>query len=115
MADNGPPNPQPNPNEPWLDALTFEQVAQLVNEVSPEVLDQRASAFDQGGARLQDVLDQVRHEMNNVREAWSGTASDDFAALVQAVTAKVGTVLAFLQNPGYGATLRGLGDRLADA
>lgn len=114
MADNGPANPQPNPNEPWLEALTFEQIAQLVNEVGPEVFYQRASAFDQAGARLQDVLDQVRHEMNLVREAWTGTASDDFAALVRDVTAKVSGVLQFLQSPGYGATLRDAGDRLAD-
>lgn len=114
MADNGPPNPPPNPNEPWLEALTFEQIAQLVNEVSPEVFYQRASAFDQAGGRLQDVLDQIRHEMNLVRESWTGTASDDFDSLVRDVTAKVGGVLAFLQSPGYGATLRSAGDQLAD-
>lgn len=115
MADNGPPNPPPNPNEPWLEALTFEQIAQLVNEVSPEVFYRRASAFDQAGGRLQDVLDQIRREMNLVRESWTGTASDDFDSLVRDVTAKVGGVLQFLQNPGYGATLRNAGDQLADA
>ena len=114
MADNGPPNPPPNPNEPWLEALTFEQIAQLVNEVSPDVFYTRASAFDQAGGRLQDVLDQIRHEMNLVREAWTGTASDDFDSLVRDVTAKVGGVLQFLQSPGYGATLRNAGDQLAD-
>ncbi|TDV42170.1 WXG100 family type VII secretion target [Actinophytocola oryzae] len=115
MPDGSPPNPPPNPNDPWLEGLTFEQIAQLINEVSPDVFYQRASAFDQSGGRFQDVLDRVRHEMNLVREAWTGKASDDFDAVVREVTSKISNVLQFLQNPGYGATLRDAGDRLADA
>ncbi|MFL6119323.1 MAG: hypothetical protein ACJ73U_06875, partial [Actinophytocola sp.] len=49
-----------------------------------------------------------------VRENWTGKASEDFDAVVRAVTAKMSGVLQFLQNPGYGATLRAAGDRLAD-
>jgi WXG100 family type VII secretion target len=115
MVDGSPPNPPPNPNDPWLEGLTFEQIAQLVNEISPDVFYQRASAFDQSGGRFQDVLDRVRHEMNLVREAWTGKASEDFDAVVREVTSKIGNVLQFLQNPGYGATLRAAGDRLAEA
>jgi uncharacterized protein YukE len=114
MVAGSPPNPQPLPDEPWLASLTYEQLARLVEEVSPDVFYQRASAFDQAGARLQDVLDQVRHEMNTVREHWHGTAADDFDDLVRDVTGKVAGVLQFVQAPGYGAALRDAGDRLAD-
>jgi uncharacterized protein YukE len=114
MPDGSPPNPQPNPNDPWLEGLTFEQISQLVMEINPDVFYQRASAFDQSGARFQDVLDLVRHEMNFVREAWTGKASDDFDAVVRELTGKISGVLQFLQNPGYGAVLRDAGDRLAD-
>ncbi len=109
-----PPNPQPDPAEPWLDTLTFEQAAQLVAGVSPEVFYLRAAAFDRAGARIQDVLDQVRREMNTVREVWTGRAAEDFDAIVREVTAKVSGALHHLQQPGYGATLRAAGDRLAD-
>jgi uncharacterized protein YukE len=114
MPDGSPPNPQPNPSDPWLEGLTFEQISQLVNEINPDVFYQRASAFDQSGARFQDVLDLVRHEMNFVREAWTGKASEDFDAVVRELTGKIGNVLQFLQSPGYGAILRDAGDRLAD-
>src|SRR6476469_5214030 len=114
MPDGSPLNPQPNPNDPWLEGLTFEQVSQLVMEINPDVFYQRASAFDQAGARFQDVLDLVRHEMNFVREAWTGKAAEDFDAVVRELTGKSGGVLQVLQSPGYGAILRDAGDRLAD-
>ena len=113
MADDGPPNPPPNPTDPWLESLTFEQIAQLVNEVNPEVFYQRASAFDQGAGGLQHVLDRVRHELNALRESWNGKGSDDFDALAREVTGKANTMLQFLQSPGYGAILRNAGDQLA--
>jgi uncharacterized protein YukE len=114
MPDGSPPNPQPNPNDPWLEGLTFEQIAQLVTEINPDVFYQRAAAFEQAGTRFQDVLDLVRHEMNFVREAWTGKASEDFDAVVRELTGKIGNVLQFLHSPGYGAILRDAGDRLAD-
>lgn len=114
MADGSPGNPQPLPTEPWLEGLTFEQIEQIVTEVSPDAFYQRASAFDQAGARMQDVLDRIRHEMNALREVWGGASSDDFDALVREVTGKAGGMLQFLRDPGYGTTLRDVGDRLAD-
>ena len=113
MADSSPPNPQPNPNDPWLEGLNFDQVGQLINEVSPEVFHQRAAAFDQAGARLQEVLDLVKREMNAVHEAWRSKAAEDFDAVVRQVTGKVDQVLQHLQSPGYGSVLRDAGGRLA--
>lgn len=113
MPNGAPPNPQPNPDDPWLEGLTFEQISQLVMEINPDVFYQRALAFDQSGWRFQDVLDLIRHEMNSVREAWTGTAAEDFDSVVRELTGKIGNVLQFLQNPGYGAILRDAGDRLA--
>lgn len=113
MPDDGPPNPPPNPTDPWLEGLTFEQIAQLVNEVNPDVFYQRASAFDQGAGGLQHVLDRVRHELNVLRESWNGKGSDDFDALAREVTGKADSLLQFLQNPGYGTVLRNAGDQLA--
>ena len=69
MADGSPGNPPPAPDDPHLESLTFEQLAQRVNEVSPDAFYRRADAFDKAGARLQDAVDRVRHEMNILRTA----------------------------------------------
>src|SRR3954454_12989558 len=113
MADNAPANPPPVPDDPMLAQLTFEQFAQLVNEVSPEVFYQRAEAFDRASARLQDAVEQIRRELNIVRGAWTGGGADDFDALAKEVTGGVTSALQTMNSPGYGAVLRAAGDTLA--
>ncbi|ALG10357.1 hypothetical protein [Kibdelosporangium phytohabitans] len=100
-------------DDPMLEALTFDQLAQLVNEVSPEAFYLRAAAFDQAAARLQDVLDQIRHQLNIVQDSWTGKVSDEFDSLARGVSGQTTVVLQFLQNPGYGSILREAGDLLA--
>lgn len=116
MADGTPgtpPTPPPVIDDPMLEVLTFDQLAQLVNEVIPDAFYQRAAAFDQAAARLQDVLDQIRHQLNHVQEVWTGGVSEDFDNLAREVAGRVTVVLQFLQNPGYGSILRTAGDVLA--
>ncbi|GAA4531758.1 WXG100 family type VII secretion target [Amycolatopsis samaneae] len=113
MADGAPGNPPPVPDDPVLKQLTFEQLAQLVNEVSPEVFYQRAEAFERASARLQDAVEQVRRQLNIVRGAWTGGGADDFDALAKEVTGKVTGALQTMNTPGYGSVLRAAGDTLA--
>lgn len=113
MAEGTPGNPPLVINDPMLEVLTFDQLAQLVNEVAPDAFYQRAAAFDQAAVRLQDVLDQIRHQLNLVQEVWTGRVSEDFDNLVREISGRVTVVLQFLQNPGYGSILRTAGDVLA--
>ncbi|MFD9888103.1 hypothetical protein ACFWY9_02085 [Amycolatopsis sp. NPDC059027] len=113
MPDGAPGNPPPNPDDPVLKQLNFDQIAQLVNEVSPDVFYQRAEAFDRAAARLQDAVEQIRRQLNIVREAWTGGGADDFDALAKEVTGRVSGVVQVMRSPGYGVVLRAAGDTLA--
>ncbi|GAA1029698.1 MULTISPECIES: WXG100 family type VII secretion target [Amycolatopsis] len=104
---------QPVLDNPELDALTFDQLAQLISEVSPDAFYQRAAAFDRAAARLHDVLDQVRRQLRYVQEAWTSKGSEDFDSIANEVVARAQTVLLALENPGYGKVLRQAGDVLA--
>ncbi|MFE3785972.1 WXG100 family type VII secretion target [Amycolatopsis sp. NPDC059090] len=104
---------EPVADNPSLDALTFDQLAQLIIEVSPDAFYQRAGAFDRAAARLHDVLDQARRQLRQVQEAWTSKGSDDFDSIAQEVLARAQTVLTALENPGYGTVLRHAGDVLA--
>ncbi|ONI87845.1 hypothetical protein ALI144C_07840 [Actinosynnema sp. ALI-1.44] len=107
------PPPPPVLDDPMLEALTFDQLTQLVAEVGPDAFYVRAAAFDQAAGRLQDVLDQIRRQLNIVRESWTGKVSDEFDALAREISGRMDVVLQFLQNPGYGSVLRKAGDLLA--
>ncbi|WP_370948064.1 WXG100 family type VII secretion target [Amycolatopsis sp. cg5] len=96
-----------------LSGLSFEQLAQLVNEVGPEAFYQRAAAFDQAGARLQDVLDQVRREERAMQEFWDGQVAESFGNVVYELTVRITSLLQTIQSPGYGTLLRQAGDQLA--
>ncbi|MFE0022040.1 hypothetical protein [Amycolatopsis sp. NPDC059021] len=113
MPDGAPGNPPPNPDDPVLKQLNFDQIAQLVNEVSPDVFYQRAEAFDRAAARLQDAVEQIRRQLNIVREAWTGGGAEDFDALAKEVTGRVSGVVQVMRSPGYGVVLRAAGDTLA--
>jgi uncharacterized protein YukE len=113
MADGAPGNPSPVTDDPVLEVLTFDQLTQLVNEVTPDAFYQRAAAFDQAAVRLQDVLDQIRHQLNLVQEVWTGGVSEEFDNLARENSGRITVVLQFLQNPGYGSILRAAGDALA--
>ncbi|MEV0679409.1 WXG100 family type VII secretion target [Actinosynnema sp. NPDC050436] len=93
--------------------LTFEQAAQAVNEVSPDVFYLRAAAFDRAAEEFQDVLDRMRRRLNAVQDVWTGRGSDEFDALAREVSGRVAVVSQFLRGPGYGSVLRGAGDVLA--
>ncbi|GAA1981830.1 WXG100 family type VII secretion target [Amycolatopsis minnesotensis] len=113
MADGAPGNPPPVPDDPVLKGLNFDQLAQLVNEVSPEVFYQRAEAFDRAAARLREAVEQVRRELNVVRDAWTGGGADEFDALAKEVTGRVTGAVQTMGSPGYGTVLRAAGDVLA--
>jgi len=99
--------------DPALENLTVDQLAQLINEISPETFYQQAQDFDHAAWRLQEVLDAFRHESRLVQEAWTGQISESFENLTQGVSSTITTVLQLMQNPGYGTRLRQAGDALA--
>lgn len=99
--------------DPVLETMTFDQLAQLIDEVSPDAFYQRAAAFDQAAARLQDVLDRIRRQLRLVQESWSSKSAEDFDAVAREVVGQATNVLQAVQNPGYGALLRRAGDALA--
>src|SRR5262249_43179326 len=113
MVDTTPGTPPPVTDDPVLEVLTFDQLAQLMNEVTPDAFYQRAAAFEQAAVRLQDVVDQIRHQLNRVHEVWAGRGSEEFDNLAREISGRTTIVLQFLQNPGYGSILRTAGDALA--
>ncbi|MDT8912075.1 WXG100 family type VII secretion target [Amycolatopsis sp. PS_44_ISF1] len=113
MTDPAAGNPAPLPDDPMVRLLNFDQLAQLVNEVSPDVFHQRADAFERAAARLRDAVGQLRRQLNIVRDAWTGDGADDFDALAREVTGRVTGTVQTMSIPGYGAVLRAAGDALA--
>jgi len=110
------PDPAPPPIiDPALENLNVDQLAQLVNAISPDVFYQRAQAFDTAAARLQDVRDAFRRAARQLQEAWSGKIAESFEGVAQEFTGTVTNVLQPLQDPGYGTRLRQAGDALATA
>ncbi|GAB3733677.1 hypothetical protein GCM10027598_58510 [Amycolatopsis oliviviridis] len=108
--------PEPDPvDDPELQLLTADQLAQLINEVSPNVFYERAAAFDTAMARLEQVQDDLRRQTRNLWEAWTGRGADSFEELVQRVTGATGSVVQAMATPGYGEALRRTGDALAHA
>lgn len=108
-----PENPPPLAVEPELDALTPDQLAQLITEVAPDVFYQRAAAFEQAGTRLQDVLERIRHQLNVVQESWTGNGASEFDALARALVGKLGDVVDAMENPAYSTIMNSTGDVLA--
>ncbi|ANN15884.1 hypothetical protein SD37_09665 [Amycolatopsis orientalis] len=98
--------------DPALETLTFEQLAQLVNEISPEVFYERARAFDAAVTRLEQVQDDLAHATRELWDAWRGAGADSFAEAVREVSAQGNTVIQALASPGCGATLRRAGEAL---
>jgi uncharacterized protein YukE len=101
--------------DPVLANLTFDQLAQLVNEISPDVFYQEAVAFDNAAARLQEVLDAFRHETRTMQDAWSGEIAETFDGMAEVFSGYINGMLQSMQDPGYGTRMRQAGDALAAA
>ncbi|UMP06958.1 WXG100 family type VII secretion target [Amycolatopsis sp. EV170708-02-1] len=106
------PAPPPLP-DPALEQLNLDQLAQLVNEVNPDVFYQRAQVFDAAAARLQEVRDAFRREARQLQEAWTGKIEESFENVAQETSGAITNVLHSMQDPGYGTRLRQVGDALA--
>ncbi|MFC9254308.1 WXG100 family type VII secretion target [Amycolatopsis thailandensis] len=98
--------------DPELDGLTFEQLAQLINEVSPEVFYHSAQAFDAALRSLEQISDDLERETRNLWEGWQGRGADSFDDLVRQVSGLNATVIQAVATPGYGAVVRRAGDAL---
>ncbi|MFJ8916077.1 hypothetical protein [Amycolatopsis sp. NPDC102389] len=99
--------------DPGIEVLTFEQLAQLVNEVSPDSFYGRAQAFDTAMAQFEQVQDNLARGTRELWDAWRGEGADSFADVVRNVSTLGNTVIQAMASPGYGATLRRAGDALA--
>ena len=109
-----PPPPLPLV-DPGLASLTYDQLAQLVNVVSPDVFYLRANAFDQASARLEQVQDDLARETRNMWEAWQGRIAESFDGVVGKVSGFITNLLQATTSPGDGAALRQAGDTLTQA
>ncbi|GLY46818.1 WXG100 family type VII secretion target [Lentzea sp. NBRC 102530] len=98
-----------------LATLNFDQLAQLINEVSPDVFYTRATAFDSAVARLEAVRDGIRREARAISDAWQGRVANSFDDAAREVDGTVDRVLQSMTEPGYGTVLRHAGDALAEA
>ena len=109
-----PPPPLPVV-DPGLASLTYDQLAQLVTGVSPDVFYLRANAFDQAMARLEQVQDDLVRETRNMGEAWQGRIAESFDGTVGKVSGFITKLLQATASPGDGAALRRAGDALTQA
>jgi uncharacterized protein YukE len=108
--------PEPPPVvDPELQNLTFDQLAQLVEEVSPDALYESAAAFDAATARFEQVQDDLDGQSRHLWEAWSGRIAESFDDVVRRVSGRTGAVVQAMADPGYGAVLRRAGDALTQA
>ncbi|WIX98222.1 hypothetical protein QRX60_29615 [Amycolatopsis mongoliensis] len=101
--------------DPELQNLTFDQLTQLVDEVSPDVFYERAHAFEVAAGRFEQVQDDLERETRNMGEAWSGRIAESFDDLVRQVSGLTTAVVQAMLNPGYGVAMRRAGDALAQA
>lgn len=99
--------------DPEIEVLTFEQLVQLVNEVSPDSYYERAQAFDTATARLEQIQDDLARGTRELWDAWRGEGAEAFGDDVRNVNALGNTAIQAMASPGYGATLRRAGDALA--
>ncbi|MDQ7810867.1 hypothetical protein Q5425_44700 [Amycolatopsis sp. A133] len=108
--------PEPPPVlDPDLQTLTFDQLAQLVEEVSPDAFYERAAAFDTAMARFEQLQDDLGAQTRHLWEAWSGRIAEAFDEVVREVSGRTGAVVHAMADPGYGAVLRRAGDALTQA
>lgn len=109
-----PPPPLPLV-DPGLASLTYDQLAQLVTGVSPDVFYLRANAFDRARARLEQVQDDLVRETRNMGEAWQGRIAESFDGTVGKVSGFITKLLQATAGPGDGDALRRAGDALTQA
>ncbi|MFE5570035.1 WXG100 family type VII secretion target, partial [Amycolatopsis japonica] len=98
--------------DPEIEVMTFEQLAQLVNEVDPRTFYERAQAFDTALARLEQVQDNLARGTRELWDSWRGEGAESFADVVRNVAGAANTAIQAMAAPGYGATLRRAGDAL---
>ncbi|TVT62510.1 hypothetical protein FNH05_01075, partial [Amycolatopsis rhizosphaerae] len=68
-------DPAPPIFDPELEKLTSDQIAQLINELPPELFYQQARLFDAAAARMETVLGDFRRESRQMHEYWGGQVS----------------------------------------
>ncbi|WAL66525.1 WXG100 family type VII secretion target [Amycolatopsis cynarae] len=106
-------DPAPPIFDPELEKLTFDQIAQLINELPPELFYQQARLFDAAAARMETVLGDFRRESRQMHEYWGGQVSEAFDEVAQGLAARITNILQPMLVPGYGQALRQAGDALA--
>ncbi|UOZ06914.1 WXG100 family type VII secretion target [Amycolatopsis sp. WQ 127309] len=107
--------PAPAIDDPALAGLTFDQLAQLVEEVSPDVFHDRAPAFDTALSRMLDVQAGLQRESRRLGELWEGEIADAFDEVSGKLNGSIEQTLQSMESPGYGALLHRAGDALAAA
>ncbi|WP_410586371.1 WXG100 family type VII secretion target [Amycolatopsis sp. lyj-23] len=110
-----PPESLPPVLDPELQALTFDQLAQLVDEVNPEVFYERARAFEAAVVRFEQVRSDLDRQTRHLWEAWSGQGAESFEVFARQLSSRVDAVVQAMADPGHGAVLRRVGDALAQA
>ncbi|WP_410604735.1 hypothetical protein [Amycolatopsis sp. lyj-90] len=111
----GAPEPPPPIIGPELQNLTFDQLASLIEELSPDSFYERAQAFDLAMARFGQVQEDFERQTRNMWSAWSGRIAESFDDLARKLTGGTAAVVQAMASPGYGAALRRAGDALARA
>jgi uncharacterized protein YukE len=106
-------DPAPPIFGPELEQLNFDQIAALVEELSPELFYQQAQLFDAAAARLQQVLDDFRRVSRETGEYWGGEVGAAYDQVADELARVITTTLQPMQSPGYGQALRQAGDALA--
>ncbi|AGM08037.1 hypothetical protein [Amycolatopsis keratiniphila] len=98
--------------DPEIEVMTFEQLAQLVNEVDPRTFYDRAQVFDTALAQLEQVQDNLERGTRELWDAWRSEGAESFADVVRNVAVAGNAAIQAMAAPGYGATLRRAGDAL---
>ncbi|MEU3764966.1 hypothetical protein AB0E55_07885 [Amycolatopsis keratiniphila] len=98
--------------DPEIEVMTFEQLAQLINEVDPRTFYDRAQVFDTALAQLEQVQDNLERGTRELWDAWRSEGAESFADVVRNVAVAGNAAIQAMAAPGYGATLRRAGDAL---
>jgi uncharacterized protein YukE len=106
-------DPAPPIFDPEFEKLNFDQIAALIEELTPERFYRQAQWFDSAAARLEQVLDDFRRVSREVGEYWGGEVSAAFDHVAYELAGAITNTLQPLQAPGYGQALRQAGDALA--
>lgn len=93
--------------------LTYEQLAQLINEGNPNDFYVEASAFDEASGRLWQLRDDFVRESRLLQSYVSGEILVAVEEVTQRHVGRIDAVLEPMLHPGYAQGLRHAGDALA--